>query len=811
MVDFYGSCGVSGETKNQRKVTIGIEGMSCASCAARIGKVLSNTQGVADASVNFAAAKATVLYDPARLQLSEITDRIVNLGYKVKTRRLELAVEGMTCASCAARVEKRLRSLDGVISAVVNLAAERSAVEYLPTAVTPKEIKAAVSDLGYGVKDLPEESYPVAEKDERVREIIRQRNFFILAVIATLPLLYVMAVDLGLAPHIPFLMSKYVQFGFATIVQFGPGLQFYRRGWLNLRHGTANMDVLIALGTSAAYFYSVANTFFLKGFVYYETAAMIITLVILGRLLEALAKGRTSDAIRKLIALRPKTARVLRGGREVEIPVEEVAVGDLIIVRPGESIPVDGIIREGSSTVDESMLTGESLPRDKNAGDEVVGATINRHGSFTFEATRVGKDTALARIIRIVEEAQGSKAPIQRLADAVSSYFVPAVAAIAAVTFALWYFATGQLQPAILNMTAVLVIACPCALGLATPTAIMVGTGRGAENGILIKGGEHLEKAYKLDTIVLDKTGTVTKGEPAVTDVVPAGGSDRNHLLGLAAAAERRSEHPLARAVIRAAESAGLAVPETDNFEAFPGHGIRAAVDGKSVLVGNPKFMRESRVDLAGVEGSRERLESQGKTVVVVAENARAVGVIAIADTVKEHAAEAIRDLKNMGLRVIMITGDNTRTARAIAEQVGIDQVLADVLPESKAFEVQKLRDEGAVVGMVGDGINDAPALAAADIGIAIGTGTDVAMETADIVLMRGDLRGIAAAIRLSRQTMRKIRQNLFWALIYNALGIPLAALGLLNPIIAAGAMALSSVSVVSNSLLLKRFNPYPA
>ena len=793
---------------SRHKATIDIEGMSCASCAARIGKALNDTEGVLEASVNFATGKATVLYDPARLQVNKIIERITNLGYRVKTRRIEFAVKGMTCASCAARVEKSLRTLNGVVGAAVNLATERSFVEYLPETISAEEVKRAIIDLGYGVKDLPEETYTRVEKEERAREIVRQRSFFILAVAATVPLLYVMVSDLGLAPHIPFLMNRYVQFGFGTVVQFGPGFQFYRRSYLNLLHGTANMDVLIALGTSAAYFYSAVNTFFLKGFVYYETAAVIITLVLLGRLLEALAKGRTSEAIEKLIALRPKTARVLRDGQEADIPVEEVAVGDLVVVRPGESIPVDGIIREGSSTVDESMLTGESLPRDKNVGDEVVGGTINRHGSFIFEATRVGRDTALAQIIRIVEEAQGSKAPIQRLADVVSSYFVPAVMGIAAVTFAAWYFTAGQLQTALLNMTAVLVIACPCALGLATPTAIMVGTGRGAENGILIKGGEHLEKAYKLNTIVLDKTGTVTKGEPEVTDVVPIGETDKTYVLRLAAAAEKRSEHPLARAVVQAAEAAGLAVPDPEGFEAVPGQGVRTTIEGRKVLIGNAKLMRENGVDLAPVQAQLEDLEAQGKTAVIVAQDTRPVGIVAIADTVKDHSAEAVRRLRAMGLKVVMITGDNIRTARAIAAQVGIDRVLAEVLPEDKAREVQKLRDEGANVGMVGDGINDAPALAAADLGIAIGTGTDVAVETADIVLMRGDLRGIVAAIRLSRQTIRKIRQNLFWALIYNTLGIPLAAFGLLNPIIAAGAMALSSVSVVSNSLLLKRFNP---
>lgn len=794
--------------KSLRKVMIGVSGMTCASCSARVARVLSAVEGIQEATVNLAIEKASVVYDPARIDLAAIMQRIRDLGYDVKTERLEFTLTGMSCAGCSARVERRLQSLDGVTHAVVNLATERSVIEFLPASISAGEIKRAVVDLGYGVKELAEESYTTVNKEERATEIVRQRNFFILAVTATVPLLYMMFSEMGLAPHIEALMRKDVQFVLGSIVQFGPGLQFYRRAYLNLRHGTANMDVLVALGTSAAYFYSVANTFLVDGFVYYETAAMIITLVLMGRLLEALAKGRTSEAIKKLIALRPKTARVLRDRREVDIAVEEVTVGDLVIVRPGESIPVDGIIREGSSTVDESMLTGESLPRDKSAGDEVVGATINRHGSFTFEATKVGRDTALAKIIRVVEEAQGSKAPIQRLADVVSSYFVPGVVLIAALTFGTWFWTAGDLQKALINMTAVLVIACPCALGLATPTAIMVGTGRGAENGILIKGGEHLEKAYKLSTIVLDKTGTITKGEPSVTDVVPLGQLPTDAVLRLAAAAERRSEHPLAQAVVKAAEGRGLAVPEPERFEAVPGHGIRTTVEGQAILIGNAKLMRDGGIDLAQVMGRLEDLEGQGKTVVVVAQDQHAVGLIAIADTLKEHSAEAVKRLKEMGLQVVMITGDNERTARAIAGQVGIDRVLAEVLPEDKAQEVQKLRDKGAVVGMVGDGINDAPALATADLGMAIGTGTDVAVETADIVLMRGDLRGIVAAVRLSRQTILKIRQNLFWALIYNTLGIPLAAFGLLNPIIAAAAMAMSSVSVVSNSLLLKRFNP---
>lgn len=612
---------------------------------------------------------------------------------------------------------------------------------------------------------------------------------------------------------VDWLLNGWVQFALATPVQFYAGWQFYVDSYYNLRSGSANMSVLVALGTSAAYFYSLAGLLFpdlgVTG-LYFETSAVLITLILLGKLLEARAKGRTSEAIKKLMGLQPKTARVVRDGAEIDIPIEQVKVGDIIVVRPGEKIPVDGIVREGRSAVDESMITGESMPVEKGPGDEVVGATINKHGTFKVEATKVGKDTALAQIIRVVEEAQASKAPIQRLADVVSAYFVPAVVGVAVIAFIGWYIATGDFTRALLNMTAVLVIACPCALGLATPTAIMVGTGKGAENGILFKGGEHLEKAHELNAVVLDKTGTITKGEPEVTDVIAFGEFDETALLEWVARAEKASEHPLAQAIVASAQAKDIALEDAAAFEAIPGHGIRAEIDGRAVLVGNRKLMHDHGIDIGPVQGDMESLEGEGKTAMLAAVDGQLAGLIAVADTVKESAAEAIAVLQGMGLRVMMLTGDNRRTAHAIARQVGIrtEDVIAEVLPEDKAGVVEKLQAQGLKVAMVGDGINDAPALAKADVGIAIGTGTDVAIEAADITLMSGDLRGIVAAIRMSRATMTKIKQNLFWALIYNTIGIPFAAFGILSPIIAGAAMAFSSVSVVTNSSLLKRFDP---
>jgi len=609
---------------------------------------------------------------------------------------------------------------------------------------------------------------------------------------------------------IPFFHNEYFQLIVATPVQFIIGFRFYKNAYRALRSGSANMDVLIAMGTTAAYFYSIYNAFFaphegMMKELYFESSAVIITLILFGKYLEAVAKGRTSEAIKKLMGLQAKTARVIRDGREEDIPIEEVVPGDVIVVRPGEKIPVDGRILEGDSAVDESMLTGESLPVEKTAGDHVVGATINRFGTFRLEATRVGKDTVLSQIIKMVEDAQGSKAPIQKIADRVSGVFVPVVLAIALVTLLAWYLIAGDLTGGIVSAVSVLVIACPCALGLATPTAIMAGTGKGAENGILIKGGEHLEMTYRLNAVVLDKTGTITKGQPEVTDVIPLGSMDRGELLRMAAAAEKNSEHPLGEAIYEQGKKEPGTVPEAEQFAAIPGKGVRAVVEGRQIYIGTRKLMQEAGIDTGSAENVIAGLEDDGKTAMLMAADGRLEAVIAVADTLKESSKDAIDELKKMGIEVYMITGDNKRTASAIAKQAGITNVLAEVLPEDKAEEVGKLKKQGMKVAMAGDGINDAPALVAADIGIAMGTGTDVAIEAADITLLRGDLMLIPAAIRLSKMTMRKIKQNLFWAFIYNIIGIPVAAFGLLNPMIAGGAMAFSSVSVVTNSLRLRR------
>ncbi|MFZ5643707.1 MAG: heavy metal translocating P-type ATPase [Bacillota bacterium] len=798
---------------NDKKVTLKVQGMECAACAARVERALKKIEGVSEAAVNFAVENVTVNYDPGRIGVDELIKTITDQGYRVPTDRVELKISGMTCAACAARVERALGGLEGVLRANVNFAMERATVEYDPGRISPADLKKAVSEAGYAAEDGEKRFDVDREKIEREKEKRRQLTFFTLSAVLSVPLLAMMFAEL-LDMHLPdILHNKVFQFALATPVQFIAGFQFYRGAYNSLRHGSANMDVLVAMGTSAAYFYSVATTFFFDGHVYYETGAIIITLIILGRMLEAIAKGRTSEAIKKLMGLQARTARVIRGGQEMDIPVEDVKAGDLVLVRPGEKIPVDGTIKEGYSSVDESMLTGESMPADKKSGDEVIGGTINKHGTFKFEATRVGSETALAQIIRIVEEAQGSKAPIQRLADVISAYFVPAVVGIAIVTFLSWYFLAdpGNFTRALINFTAVLVIACPCALGLATPTSIMVGTGRGAENGILIKGGEHLEKAHSLNTVVLDKTGTITRGEPSLTDVIATGTIEEKELLHLVASAENRSEHPLAEAIVRGAAKKGIELAEPQGFEAIPGHGISAKVSDRDLLVGNRRLMAARGIDISGLEKHADSLEKEGKTAMLVAVSGIAAGAVAVADTVKDTSAEAIQALRDMGIQTIMITGDNRRTAVSIARQVGIpeENILAEVLPQDKAREVSRLKEEGRVVGMVGDGINDAPALATADVGFAIGTGTDVAMEAADITLIKGDLRGVAASIKLSRGTMRNIKQNLFWALVYNTLGIPVAALGFLSPVLAGAAMAFSSVSVVTNALRLKRFDPY--
>jgi Cu+-exporting ATPase len=792
-------------------VSIKIKGMSCAACAARIEKGIKKMPGVGQVQVNLALEQAAVDYDPEAVNPAEFVEKIEQLGYLTVPERLELKIQGMNCAACAARVEKKLQKVEGVQEASVNLAAETASVKYQPSVVKPEDITAAVTSIGYGARvltDLAEGTGIVSEP----AELNQRKMLLIFSAVISFPFLVIMLEHLFGLPVPMWLTSYTTQLLLATPVQFVAGLPFYKGAYTALRGGSANMDVLVALGTSAAYFYSliigIVNP---DSHLYFEASAILITLILLGKYLEALAKGRTSEAIRKLVGLQPKTARVIRDGQEQEVQVSEVAVGDLVVVRPGERIPVDGVIKEGYSSVDESMLTGESLPVDKQVGDLVTGATVNKYGSIKFEATQVGRDTVLAQIIRVVQEAQGSKAPIQRLADVVAGYFVPVVILIALGTFGLWYLVidAGNLSRALINATAVLVIACPCAMGLATPTSIMVGTGRGAENGILIRGGEHLERTHLVNTVVLDKTGTITRGELEVTDIITAEkftGSEEK-VLEWAAITEKLSEHPVAEAIVQGVSERlpGLSLADPREFSAVPGKGVKAVLDDGIIFMGSRRFLQEQGVEVEPLLPTLERLEKEGKTTVVIALNHIPAAVFGVADTVKENAADAIRELKNMGVEVWMITGDNRRTAAAIAQQVGIEHVLAEVLPDEKADQVKMLRDQGLVVAMVGDGINDAPALATADVGIAMGTGTDIAMEAADITLMGGDLRAIATAVKLSKATIRNIKQNLFWAFFYNTVGIPVAAAGLLSPVVAGGAMALSSVFVVSNALRLKR------
>jgi Cu+-exporting ATPase len=818
---------------SKKQITLPITGMHCANCSSTIERNLKKLDGVAEVNVNYATERATVTFDPSVLGDDAIVGRIKDVGYDVATAKVELPITGMTCANCVATVERTLNNkVPGVVAANVNFATEKATVEYIPGQVTRADMIAAIERVGYGVVEADAGQLEDAEQAAREAEIRDQTRKFWIGVLFSLPLfLLSMARDFGLLgawAHQPGV--NWVMLAMAAPVQFYVGWDYYVGSWKALRNGSANMDVLVALGSSVAFFYSVLVTIALTlgstalgMHVYFETAAVIITLIKLGKVLEARAKGQTSAAIKKLMGLRAKTARVVRNGQEVDIPIEQVQVGDMVIVRPGEKIPVDGIVVEGQSAVDESMLTGESLPVDKRTGNEVIGATINKQGMLKFEATKVGSETALAQIIRLVQEAQGSKAPIQRLADQVASVFVPVVIAIAVATFLVWWLAVGVgFTAAMIRMVAVLVIACPCALGLATPTAIMVGTGKGAENGILFKNSEALESAHSLKVIVLDKTGTITVGEPSVTDIVPT--ADHRHplseddLLRLAASAERGSEHPLGEAIVRAAQARGLSLAQPDRFEAVAGHGVVAEVEGHQVALGNLKMMKERSIHLNGLGHQAEQLALQAKTTMWVAVDGRAAGVIAVADTIKAGSVEAVDKMHQLGLQVVMVTGDNLATAEAIAQEVGIDRVLAEVLPGDKAAEVKKLQEEGiGLVAMVGDGINDAPALAQADVGIAIGTGTDVAMETADVTLMRGDLRSVPQAIALSKATMRTIKQNLFWAFFYNVLLIPVAAgvlypftflpdiLRSLHPVLAAFAMAFSSVTVVTNSLRLRR------
>ena len=826
-----------------QQITLPVIGMTCANCVASVERNSKKAEGVTDAVVNFASEKVTISYDPDIAKAQAVTEDVINrvkkAGYEIPTATVALPLVGMTCANCANTIERSLQKVDGVIETAVNFANERAVVTYIPGATDRNTLAAAVRKAGYDVVAVEtEDEMEDAEAAARQAEIRHQWQRFIIGTIFTVPLVvWTMLRDfgvLGMWSH-----ATWVNWAFlalATPVQFGVGWDYYTGAYKALRNRSPNMDVLVAMGTTVAYGYStlvlITTTLGSEIFgthVYYETAAAIITLIVLGKLLEVRAKGQTSEAIKKLMGLQAKTARVIRNGQEVDIPIAEVMQGDTVLVRPGEKIPVDGIITAGYSAVDESMITGESLPVDKKVGDEVIGATINKQGLLKFEATKVGKETALAQIIRLVEQAQGSKAPIQKLVDQVSAYFVPAVIVLAFATFAIWYLATGDIVAAMLRLTAVLVIACPCAMGLATPTSIMVGVGKGAAAGILFKNSTALEHAHKLNAIVLDKTGTITRGEPAVTDIVVSNQLSVNgrqtdyglpltdYLLRLAASAERGSEHPLGEAIVLSAQARGLALSAPLNFEGLAGHGIAAEVDGHKILLGNLRLMEREKVQLNGLGPKAETLQNEAKTAMWLAVDGQASAIIGVADTMKEGSKEAVQKMHDLGLTVVMMTGDNQATAQAIAAEVGIDRIFAEVLPGDKASYVAQLQAEGYFVGMVGDGINDAPALAQADVGLAIGTGTDVAMEAADVTLMRGDLRSVPQAIRLSKATMHNIRENLFWAFAYNTALIPIAAgilapfewapdfLRQLSPILAAGAMAFSSISVVSNSLRLKR------
>ncbi|MBL5800279.1 heavy metal translocating P-type ATPase [Heyndrickxia sporothermodurans] len=792
-----------------------IIGMTCAACATRIEKGLKKMDGVKEANVNLALEKSSIKYDPEVVSDQDFQKKIQSLGYDVVMEKTEFDISGMTCAACANKIEKRLNKLDGVDKATVNFALETVLVEYNPEHISVPEMKEAIKKLGYTLEQKKENAGE--QVDHRQKEIEKQQGKFIFSLILSFPLLWAMVSHFKFTSFIwlpDMFMNPWVQFALATPVQFIFGKQFYVGAFKALRNKSANMDVLVALGTSAAYFYSLYLSIRSIGSgahmveLYYETSAVLITLILLGKLFEAKAKGRSSEAIKKLMGLQAKNAIVVRDGREMIIPIEEVLQGDIVYVKPGEKIPVDGEIVEGESALDESMLTGESIPIDKAVGDAVIGSTINKNGFLKIKATKVGKDTALAQIIKVVEEAQGSKAPIQRLADVISGIFVPIVVGIAVITFLIWYFfvSPGEFAEALEKFIAVLVIACPCALGLATPTSIMAGSGRAAEFGILFKGGEHLETTHRIDTIILDKTGTVTNGKPSLTDVILSERMEEKEFLTLVGTAERNSEHPLAEAIVEGIKEKGIELVASETFEAIPGFGIQSTVNEKQLFIGTRRLMAKQNITVQEEKLAKmENLEKQGKTAMLVAIDGHFAGIVAVADTIKETSKEAISRLHSMGLDVVMITGDNTQTAQAIADQVGIKKVIAEVLPEGKAEEVEKLQKAGKKVAMVGDGINDAPALATANIGMAIGTGTDVAMEAADITLIRGDLKSIADAIFMSKKTITNIKQNLFWALAYNCIGIPIAAVGFLAPWLAGAAMAFSSVSVVLNALRLQR------
>jgi len=808
---------------SEQTITLPVTGMTCANCAANIERGLKNLEGVQNTNVNFAAEQAVIAFDPKQLHVKEVVNNIERSGYKVVSEKIELPVTGMTCANCAANIERALnKKVPGVVQAAVNFATERVSVEYIPGVSGIDDIASAIEKAGYGAI-LPDDAMEAEDAEQAARraEIKDQTRKFVIGVVFSLPL-FIMSMMRDFNFIGPWSHAPWVNWFFlvlATPVQFYTGWDYYINGYKSLRNKSANMDVLVAMGSSIAYFYSISVLLFpmLGKHVYFETSAVIITLIKLGKMIESRTKGKTGGAIRKLIGLQPKTATIVDNGKENEVPLTRVRAGHVVIVRPGERIPVDGTILEGESSVDESMLSGEPIPVDKHVNDFVVGGTINGEGLLKFEATRVGKETALAQIIKLVQEAQGSKAPIQAIADRVAAVFVPAVIVIAMVTFGLWWGITGEFVPSMIRLVAVLVIACPCALGLATPTAIMAGTGKGAEKGVLFKRSDALETATKLNTIVLDKTGTITMGKPAVVDIIPFGADFENEdqLLKLAGSVEKGSEHPLGKAIVNEAKKRGIDLWEPENFKALRGFGVEAKIQGKRVKMGKPNWFHSTEIDIEHAKTKIDQLQAQGKTVMLLAKEDKLCGLVAVSDTLKPDSKAAVEQLHAQHLKVVMLTGDNIQTAQAIASEVNIDEIFAEVRPEEKSFKVKELQEKGEKIGMVGDGINDAPALAQADVGMAIGTGTDVAIETGDVILSGGSLTGVSRAIQISRATMNTIKQNLFFAFIYNIVLIPVAAgilapfdmvpefLRQLHPILAALAMAFSSISVVSNSLRL--------